>query len=250
MALKITKSTDTKQEPSIRMLVYGQPGVGKTTLAVSGKNAIIADAEGGTNMLGSRGIEVDIAQIHTWEDIEELYAMLSKDKKYDTVVVDPLGELLDKLIAYLKKSGFSTASGGLSLPGWGAAKDKFRGMLRAFRDLGVDLVCVAHTTEKTDDDLVITRPKLMARLEEDVCAMMDVVGYMQTLQQEDGTIVHRTNFTPTQKFYAKDRSGKLPDYVDDATFPELRDTILKGALISVERNNEKNEEKFLEDMEK
>lgn len=231
MTLQIRKSTAKSDKPyTLNMLVYGHPGVGKTTLAASGPGTLIADAEGGSKLLGASGVACDIADIDSWNDIQDLYALIAKNPgAYQTVVIDPLGELVDKLIQQLKREGYTNGKGdGLSLPGWGVAKERFRHMVRAFRDAEVNLILVSHSAEKTEEDATLIRPKLPAHLDEDVCAMMDVVGFMTPYQVDKTKSVRRIFFTPTQKFYAKQRGSILPDFMDDATFADIKDTVDKN----------------------
>ena len=206
--MEIKSSKDIPVEPRLKMLVYGKPGTGKTTFAAKSDKVLIADVESGTTMLGLHGIECDIVHLTSWADINELYEV-AKSGKYATIVIDPVGELLDKLLEHLKLSGHAQAGGEvLSIQGWGIAKTKFRKAMRNFRDLPCNVIFVAHTAEHKGDDTMTVRPKLAASLDEDLCAMVDVVGYLHVTKTKEG--YEREMFIePTDKYYAKDRFGLI-----------------------------------------
>lgn len=197
--------------------------------------------------MGLHGIKADLAPIKKWSDLEELYKV-AKDGAYKTVVLDPLGELLDKLIAQLKTEGYGTGRGDnvvLSLPGWGVAKERFKAMLRKFRDLNVNLVLVAHSNEKKDEEMTTVRPKLQASLDEDICAMMHVVGFMKSVMGPDKKQIRRLFLNPTEKYYAKDRLGILPSSMDNPKFDDVRNTLLANAQYVKMLNHEQKEANFL-----
>lgn len=198
------------------MLVYGHGGVGKTTFAASAPKPIFADCEGGTNYFGRRGIEVDVARILTWKDMEEFYLMI-KDSDYETIIIDPANEALEKLITHLKETGnYTNKAEGLTLQGWGVAKDKMRSFLKAMRDLDKHIVIIAHVEEKQDEGQVLKkRPKLQANLSQELIDMMDIVAYMQVIKTIDGGVKRILRVQPESDVYeAKDRTGVLGTVIE------------------------------------
>ena len=232
------------------MLVYGHPGVGKTSFASSTEKCLVGDVENGATFLGLHGIDADVVHISAWDDITELFN-LAKSGKYETVVIDPIGELLEKLIDKLKQEGYGQGKGdslSLSLQGWGVAKERFKKAMRMFRDLDMNIVLIAHSMEKKEEDMVIVRPKLQANLEEDVSAMMHVVGYIKMVN--DGKQkVRRLFLQPTDKYYAKDRIGLLPEHIDNATFKQIKDMVINNKAFQSIIKGEKSLDNFVKDLE-
>ncbi len=67
----------------------------------------------GSKYFGLRGIAADVALIEKWDDMQELCRSHSR-QHYDTVIIDQLKELMEKLIAYMRNRADSKlwSSGG------------------------------------------------------------------------------------------------------------------------------------------
>ena len=219
--MKITKSTDPQEKPSIVMIVYGNGGVGKTTFASTAPKPLLVDCENGAKYFGLRGIKMDIAKVNTWSDMEGLFD-IAKSGEYETIILDPIGELMEKLKRYMILKGdkkLVMADGSPTIAGWGWLKDTMRSTIKILRDSGVNLLIVAHVAETQDDQQLVKRPLLMTKLSEEIIAMVDVVGFMQVIQV-DGEDKRVILVDPaSDKYVAKDRTGQLgkiipPDFTE------------------------------------
>ena len=200
------------------MVVYGEGGVGKTTFAATAPRPIIADCENGSKYFGLRGIESDVALIEKWDDMQEFMEIALTDK-YDTVVIDPIGELMEKLIAYMRNkadSKFVQRDGNPTMAGWGWLKSTMRNFLKTMRDSGKHIVIVAHVQEKDDEGRMIKRPMIATRLSEELVNLVDIVGYMTTANDnETGETKRLIIVDPaSDKYVAKDRTGRLGRYIE------------------------------------
>lgn len=218
--MKIHNTGDATVKPSIVMLVYGQGGVGKTTFCATAPNPIIADCENGSKYFGLRGIKVDVAEIVKWSDISEFYQFV-KTSPHETLVVDPIGELMEKLKVHLVSSNnkkFVQADGSLTMNGWGEMKDRMRQFIKSVRDLNKHLIIVAHVEEKDDEGKLIKRPKIMTKMSEELIAMVDVVGFMEVVKTVDanGDAVEKRiiRVQPSDKYESKDRTGQLGGIIE------------------------------------
>lgn len=213
--MQITKSTDPQSKPSVVMMVYGNGGVGKTTFASTAPKPLLVDCENGAKYFGMRGIEVDVAKVAQWKDLEGIFDV-AKSGEYETIILDPIGELMEKLKAYMVATGdkkLVQSDGSPSMAGWGWLKDKMRGTIKLLRDSGVNLLIVAHVDEKNDEDHLVKRPLLMTKLSDEVVNMVDIVGYM-TVTQVDGEDKRIIIVDPaSDKYVAKDRTGQLGKYI-------------------------------------
>jgi len=212
--MKIYNTQDPQAKPPIIMLLYGQGGVGKTTFVSTSENPILADCENGAKYFGLRGIEMDVAQIQKWQDMKEFLSVAQSDI-YDVVAIDPIGELMEKLKRFMvedmKDGKLTQRDGTPTMAGWGFLKDTMRMYLKALRDAGKHVILIAHVDEKGDEDRLVKRPMIATKISDEIINMVDVVGFMTTLKDnESGETKRAVMVDPdSDKYIAKDRTGQL-----------------------------------------
>ena len=207
--MKLYNTQDKQIKPPLVMLIYGDGGVGKTTFASTAPKPILADCEGGAKYFGLRGINMDVAQIQVWGDMREF---LEISKNYETVVIDPIGELMDKLKQFMvsrNDSKLVQKDGAPTMAGWGYLKKTMRDYLKLLRDSGKNVIIVAHVQEERDEDRIVKRPKIETKLSDELVNMVDVVAYM-TVISDNGEEKRILRVDPSSdKIVAKDRTGQL-----------------------------------------
>ena len=216
--MKIINTGEPTIKPSVVMMIYGEGGVAKTTFASTAPNPIIADCENGAKYFGLRGIKVNVAQIEKWSDMREFLDYVKNEaNKVETVVIDPLGELMDKLKKFMVATGDTKLvqkDGNPTMAGWGWLKKTFKDYLKVLRDSGKNVILIAHIEENKDEDRIVKRPKIETKISDDIVNMVDIVGYMTSIQSEGETkriiIVDPGN----DKFTAKDRTGQLGKVIE------------------------------------
>ena len=210
--MNLYNTGDAQQKPAIVMMVYGQGGVGKTTFCATAPNPVIADCENGAKYFGLRGIKTDVAQINSWSDMRE-FLEVAKSDKYDTVIIDPIGELMEKLRRFMvaqNDSKLVQKDGSPTMGGWGWLKKTMKDYIKVLRDLGKNVIIVAHVEEKQDEDHIVKRPKIETKISEDLIGMVDIVGYFTVSVDADGVEKRIILVDPTSdKYVAKDRTGQL-----------------------------------------
>lgn len=214
--MKLYNTSDASVKPPVLMLVYGQGGVGKTTFTSTAPKPLLADCENGSKYFGLRGIHMDVALIESWIDIQEFYKLV-KESKHETVIIDPIGELMEKLknhILLQNQSKFVQRDGSLTMAGWGEMKEKMRSFIKAIKDLGKHVILVAHVEEKEDEGRLVKKPKIMTKMSEELIALVDIVGMMEVIKapnQTTGEIEEKRiiRVQPTDKYEGKDRTGQL-----------------------------------------
>ncbi len=202
MALKIIGKEDPLIKEHLNVLIYGYPGMGKTSLALTASNPILLDFDQGAERAVNRA-ETTI-RISSWEDLLE-----AKRDKYlegfGTIIIDTIGTALDDYCSEYgmrKESKNKKMGGGLSLSGYGAMKDEYKLFNDYCRMLGVNVISIAHLTEKGDDDFKL-RPKVTGGTYDIVMSKTDLVGYMVTKNQK-----RTLSFQPIDSAIGKD-SGNL-----------------------------------------
>lgn len=109
---------------NIIMIISGLPGVGKTTLALSAPGVVLIDTDEGMARV-KKEHRKDSSICKTYEEL--LADIKSMDGKYQTVVIDTAGALLDLMKDWAMRNDpkASKASGGFSLQGFGIIKQEF-----------------------------------------------------------------------------------------------------------------------------
>lgn len=85
---------------NVSVLIYGQSGAGKTTLALSCERPLVLDFDNGLQRVrASHTRGAGMVQVQRWEDVLEVLNM--DTSAYKTVVVDTLGKLTDTVTRYM-----------------------------------------------------------------------------------------------------------------------------------------------------
>ena len=228
--MQIINTANSMNKPKLFILVYGNGGVGKTTFASTAPNVLMADCEGGAKYLGMRGISMDVAHITKWADMKD-FLTAAKTDKYETIVIDPLNELMEKLMNYLKElndAKLIQKDGSPTMAGWGWLKTNLRNYLKVLRDIGKHLILITHVAEDKDEDKLLKRPMLMTKLAQEVVNMVDIVAYMTMIQADDGNSKRVLYVHPeSDKYVAKDRTGALDKY-NRPDFNHLYELVIKN----------------------
>ena len=200
------------------MVVYGEGGVGKSTFASTAPRPILADCEGGTKYFGLRGIKMDVAKISSWQEMKDFLIIAKTSTEYDTVVIDPIGELMGKLKRYMVDLGDAKLAqkkdGTPTMAGWGYMKNTMRMYIQSLRDAGKHVIIIAHVAEVKDEETVLKRPMVETKFGEELVNMVDVVGYMTILRDESGQEKRVIMVDPSSdRYFAKDRTGQLGKFI-------------------------------------
>lgn len=221
---KTLEQTDTGP---FSMLVYGDGGVGKTSFAATAPKAIMADCEptqkGGTKYLGKRGIALDFFHITDWPQMAEFHTFALKNG-YETVVIDPIGELMEKLMRFMAASGDrkrTQGDGSPSMAGWGWLKETMRAYIKILLDSGLNVLVIAHSQDEKDEEKVIKVPMIATKIRQEIINMFDASGFM-TFETIDGKR-ERVIITEavSEKFKSKDRTGQLPRVIVNPNFGDI-----------------------------
>ena len=234
MANIIRKPSEIEAKETIAILIYGQPGVGKTTLGVSAPNPLLIDFDGGVNRINGAHY-VDTVQPTGWEDmnaaLEEMFKReAAGELHFDSIVIDTVGKMLDYMGNYIvaQDSRLGQRDGSLNLKGYGARKALFADSIKRWLTLGKSVIFIAHEREDKQGDTTVKRPEVgSASNAGDLLKELDLVGYVQMVGNQR-TIF----FTPQEAFFAKNTCSlppavKISTILDEAGNP-LTGTDAKG----------------------
>lgn len=199
----IRKPSQLQVKPTLAVLIYGQPGIGKTTLACSAPEPVLFDCDGGVTRINGAHM-VDTLQVERWEDIDAALKEIEGGQDYKTIIIDTCGKLLAFMEDYIKRTDPKLAdrSGSLTLKGYGARKQMFINFINRVRLTGRSIVFVAHEQEQKRGDETVIRPEIGGSSVNDLIKELDLVGYMEAYG-EGNDMYRAIAFNPSSKFYAK-----------------------------------------------
>jgi hypothetical protein len=238
--MNIENTNNIVPDDNIVMILYGRGGVGKTTFAATADKPLIIDFENGTKFLGERGLQCDVIRMAEWftqEDKKQLKELLPK---YKTIVLDPIGDAMEKLIAShgLDSRKYRASDGGLTMAGWGEAKRQMKELVKWLRDAGKNVILIAHVAEGKDGEQTTYRIQIQTKLSDELPAMVDIISYMGVQKKDGKTSV--CLYTPAQggNFDSKDRTGRVPELVFVSEKNGWHDFLSSFAPIQKRLNNE------------
>lgn len=208
------KITSTKEVSSRRFiaLIAAESGVGKTYQArfLPHEETLIISAEAG--LLCLKGTNIDVCEINSMKDLEEVYIELAKGTKYKYIFIDSVTEIAEKLLADMKKmTEYADRSKAFVL--YGDYSSKLSDMLKAFRDLQQYSVIMTCLTAKEKDGLQMVDSLQMPgqKVASAIRSWFDLVLHLQAFEK-DG-VKHRAFVCDNMVSpLAKDRSGSLDQY--------------------------------------
>ena len=95
----IKKSNELVIPTTVKMMIYGQAGMGKSTVALSAPKPLLLDFDNGVKRMNMAHLEnIDTVQVTSWSAVQQV---LQEDlSAYQTIVVDTIGKMMDFIITY------------------------------------------------------------------------------------------------------------------------------------------------------
>lgn len=198
----ITKPSELKSNLVLKGLIYGQPGIGKTTLALSASNPLLIDFDKGLHRVAP-AYRKDSLQVENYKQVLQLLSD-PEIEQYNTIVIDTLGKLIDRIADYAAELNpkIRQGDGQLSMKGWGNVKTQFLSLLKLLDTKNKSIIFVAHETEEKDDDKTKKRPDCSGSARKDIVKELDFMGYMSMAGNK-----RVIDFSPTDAYYAKNSIG-------------------------------------------
>lgn len=207
----IKKATELEMPTTIKMMVYGQAGMGKTTFALSAERPLLLDFDNGVKRVNMSHLDgVDIVQITSWQDVQMV--LMENLSEYRTIVVDTIGKMMDFIITY--KCGLKQPR----VQDWGGINAEFASFVRSLGALGKNIIFVAHRDTRKEGDGIVYVPALREKTYNSIVTELDLLGYLE-MKLENGKQVRTITFDPTSRNDGKntcnlDSVMYLPTIVD------------------------------------
>ncbi len=215
--MPIVKATDHFPARPVVMLVYGVPGVGKTSLSNTAENPILVDCDRGADRAIVRK---DTLVCSKWEDIT---AEKETFKQYKTVIIDTAKACLDDFLAdYAVRVDDASKKNKLKM--YGYVGDAFKAFVAYLRSINVDLIILAHAAEDKDGDDRIFYPSVTGQSKDLVQRIADQIGFL-SYGADNSRVLH---FHKNHRIVAKDTAG-----LGDIIIPEVSDPSYATAMANI-----------------
>ncbi len=216
MALKITKAADPITVDRLNMVIYGPPGIAKTSLAFTADAPLLLDFDNGSHRAANRK---DVVRVASWSDIAGIDA--GDLEPFKTVIVDTAGRALDALSVDIIKSNPKHGRGGaLTLQGYGELKSRFGSFLKLLNSFGKDVILIAHMDEQRNGDDVIERLDVQGGSKGEIYKAADAMGRL-VIENKQRWLM----FSPTDAAF-----GKNPGQLEPLKVPHFESADFEGFL--------------------
>jgi len=224
--------------PQIRQVVYAEPGVGKTTYALTFPHPLVIDTDGGLEGDAVVDASGESWTPEKWQDLNSLYFHVRdkvKTEGWKTIVIDS-GDMLSAFLRFEamdQKQGSRPANARTTQmiqteqPDYGKVAVAWEQFLANLRKLPCHIVITAGVREIDPDK---GRFKRTANFQPAVLNAVNhwanLIGEM-TLIEKDGVERRVLWLSPGNKTaQCKSRWAALGKYVADPTFSKIREQIL------------------------
>lgn len=216
MPLKITRAEDPIQVERLNLVIYGPPGIAKTSLAFTAEAPLLLDFDNGAHRAANRK---DVVRVTDWSEVAGVTA--ADLAPFKTIIVDTAGRALDCITAdIIKTDPKGHKNGALTLPGYGTLKTRFTTFMKLMNIFGKDVVLIAHMDEQRNGDETIERLDVQGGSKNEIYKAADAMG---RLVLQNGQ--RRLLFSPTDAAF-----GKNPGQLDPLDVPHFTSPDFDGFL--------------------
>ena len=217
--MPIIKKNDVTPERPVIIVLYGQPGCGKTSSATTAENPILIDTDRGYDRAVQR---IDTLEARCWQDID---SEIETIKEYKTIIVDTAKAMLDDYLStYAIEQNYKFKTNALKR--FGQMADDFKMFVNTIRNGGSDIIFICHDKETQEGDIIKHSPDCTGQSKDLLLRIADQVGYICKMNGKR-TII----FEPTDNYIGKNVAQipptTIPDNTDESFTSFMADIIKK-----------------------
>lgn len=221
----IRTSTELELPRTIKALIYGQAGMGKSTLALSAPKPLLLDFDGGVKRINNAHLQgVGIVQINSWVEATQV---LNEDlSAFYTIVIDTIGKMMDYITDHVTKGRAP------QLKDWNPINQEFTCFTRKLSGLNKNIIFVGHRDTRKEGDDTVFIPALREKNYNAIVTELDLLGYIEA---KDRT--RTITFDPTSRNDGKNTCNlppvmNIPTIVDAKGNPTTENHFFTQSVIN------------------
>lgn len=176
------------------LIIAGQPGLGKTTLALSAPKPFLFDTDNGIARVKAEH-RCDTSSVSSYDELLE-DMKTDEFKACETVVIDTGGSLVSLMKDWARRQDKKAEKDGRAM--FGVIKTEFDRLCWQIRNANKHLIVVFHTTEQQKNDTIQTRLSCEGGAKDIVWTPADFGGYVKMIGKR-----RTIDFTPCDEYFAK-----------------------------------------------
>lgn len=206
--IPLVTAAQAAQTSGVKALIYGAPGVGKTTLCGTAPRPLIISCEAGLLPLRDRA-DIPVAIIKTVDDLGAVFDWLQTQQareNIETICLDSLTEIAEVVLANAREQVKDARQA------YNEVIVQMSATIRAFRDLQRYHVLMLAQEEQVRDESGMSKagPSMPGnKLGVKTPYFVDLLGRLAVGQDQDGKTFRYIQTQPSTSAHAKDRSGSL-----------------------------------------
>lgn len=233
--MPIIKREESLPNRPVVVLLYGDPGVGKTSCFNTADAPLLLDFDRGVDRSISRQ---DTLVISSWDEViaEEKAGTF---KGYKTIGIDTAKAALDDfLMSFVIKQNYQLAKN--KLGAYGAIGDEFKLFVNNRRADNADIVVIAHAKDEKEGDIIRKTPDVTGGSYALLLRIADQVGYVTT-QNNKRVISWEPSDRTVGKNVARLPITEIPNETDPA-WPTFMASLVAKVRQSITAMNEAQKE--------
>lgn len=206
MAINL-RSTKGLHANGVKLLVYGNAGVGKTSLIPTLPTPVVFSAEGG--LLSIADADVSFVEVSSYDTLMEAYRWVTESdeaKHFESIALDSISEIAEVVLNHEKKIAKDPRQA------YGAMQEQMSDIIRAFRDIPNKHVYFTAKCEKATDETgrILYAPSMPGnKTGQQLPYFFDEVLALRVEKDAEGNAQRALMCDSDGIWQAKDRSGKL-----------------------------------------